>query len=221
VGISVQSSLFDGAVHVAANASALAVLAAGGSMVLKGDMTSGQLASFMMYSLFVAGSSGALSETYRELMKSLAAAERVFNVIYTEPEMNEGEINTFDANSASIEMRNVSFNYPTRPDIAVLKDCNLLIEPGMHVALVGASGSGKSTLAALISRTYDVDEGSIAIAGIDVKDYTYGALRGAVGVVEQEPLLFTGTIGENIAMGACNDQSVNESDIEEAARGTK
>ncbi len=195
-----QSSLFDGGVHVAANASALAVLAAGGKLVLEGAMTSGELASFMMYSLFVAGSTAGLSSTYGEVMKSMAAATRVFQVIDQVPEMEEGDI--LDFRNADIEFDDVHFAYSTRPDVQVLKGCTLKIPAGTHIALVGASGSGKSTLASLINRTYDADKGSVRVGGSDVRRYTYGALRGGIGVVSQSPVLFTGSVRDNISYGA-------------------
>ena len=176
---------FDGSVHVAANGAVLCVLGYGGTMVLDGAITAGDLTGFLMYSLLMAGNISSLSSTYAEMMKSVAAAGRVFQIVDREPlippnfdakniVLSDGtadsernpEENGIDGSSTAlknhqlgIEFRNVSFAYPSRPgadSYVIGPGMSLKIEPGEVIAIVGGSGSGKSTLAALLTRLYDV-----------------------------------------------------------------
>jgi len=106
----------------------------------------------------------------------------------------------------SIEFRNVSFVYPSRPDVPVLQNFNLTIEPGEFVGIVGQSGSGKSTLVLLVTRMYDPQVGDVFVDGVNVKDWNVSALRGAFGLVQQEPALFADSIGYNIGYGVASDE---------------
>ena len=98
-------------------------------------------------------------------------------------------------------MKNVSFRYPTRPEMEVCKDYSLVIEPGTTVALVGPSGSGKSTIMNLLLRNYDPLEGSVLMDGVDIRDVNVRWLRAQIGYVGQEPVLFSGSISDNIQRG--------------------
>ena len=100
-----------------------------------------------------------------------------------------------------IELKNVSFRYPTRPEMEVCKDYSLVIEPGTTVALVGPSGSGKSTIMNLLLRNYDPLEGSVLMDGVDIRDVNVRWLRAQIGYVGQEPVLFSGSISDNIQRG--------------------
>jgi ABC-type multidrug transport system fused ATPase/permease subunit len=132
---------------------------------------------------------------------ALTAAERVFEVLDTAPEIPEapGSI-TLPHIEGRIEFRNVSFSY--EPGKPVLQDINFVAEEGEVVGLVGPSGAGKSTLVQLLSRFYDVEAGQIFVDGHDVRDLCLRSLRQQIGVVLQEPFLFHGTVAENIAYGA-------------------
>jgi ABC-type multidrug transport system fused ATPase/permease subunit len=165
---------FDGLVHVAANAAILGVLGYGGGMVISGEITAGELASFLMYSMFVAGNVSSLSSVYADMMRAVGASGRVFAVIDRMPRMSppvcgaESSASWVEAESASqsaaanvpalsVEFQNVDFAYPLRPDMPVLgPGFSLHVEKGEVLALVGGSGSGKSTVAALLTRLYDV-----------------------------------------------------------------
>jgi len=106
--------------------------------------------------------------------------------------------------NGAIELRNVSFTYPSRPDHPVLNDLSLKCEPGRLTAIVGLSGSGKSTIASLITRFYDPQNGSITIDGKNIKDLDVGVLRGHISLVQQEPSLLDRSILENVALGLVN-----------------
>ena len=210
---------FDGAVHVAANGAVLLVLGYGGTLVLGGEMSPGDLTGFLMYSLLMAGNVSGLSTTYAEVMKSLAAAGRVFEIMDRVPSIpssldnkSECEEVSSDEKATAIERRhhhepksirfeNVRFAYPQRADVPVLTDFELDIKAGENMALVGGSGSGKSTVALLLSRLYDLDSGIIRVDGSDIMSMEPSALRSQIGVVSQDPLLFSGTIAENIWYG--------------------
>jgi len=235
---------FDGAVHVAANGAVLCVLGYGGGMVLSGDITAGDLTGFLMYSLLMAGNISSLSSTYADMMKSVAAAGRVFSVIERVPMIpstlcHEEETSTKDittdlagtkatqyaplhSRKLPIEFQNLTFAYPTRPDAAVIgPKFSLKIRAGEVMALVGGSGSGKSTIAALLTRLYDIspsEDGTtsaILIDGHDIRDLDPSTLRECVGIVSQEPLLFSTTIEENIRYGKL---SASDEEVREAAR---
>ncbi|KAJ2557345.1 hypothetical protein EV175_001403, partial [Coemansia sp. RSA 1933] len=106
-----------------------------------------------------------------------------------------------------IEFKNVSFRYPSRPDVQILKGFNLDIKPGQKVALVGESGCGKSTTIGLIERFYDPEGGSVLIDGVDIKEYNIGSLRQRIGIVTQEPVLFSTSIRQNIKWGAIDPEN--------------
>lgn len=231
---------FDGTVHVAANAAILGVLGYGGTMVLSGVMTAGDLAGFLMYSLLMAGNVSSLSTTYAETMKAVAASARIFSIIDRVPMIppafqvenevlhfggpdKESDTPTRVSNSQTViplpvEFRNVQFAYPSRSDTPVLKGFSLKINPGEVVAIVGSSGSGKSTVASLLTRLYDVDDesnGAVMVGGEDIRAMDPKWLRERIGVVAQEPLLFAESIAENIRYG---NQSATDKEVEEAAR---
>ena len=118
------------------------------------------------------------------------------------PEKIEGEVS----------FENVNFSYPSRPDVPVLKDLTLTFPAGKTIALVGASGSGKSTVTSLIERFYDVQEGAVKLDGVDVKKLNLKWLRSQIGLVSQEPVLFSTTVKENVAYGLINTPYEDTSD---------
>ena len=210
---------FDGLVHVAANGAVLLVMGYGGTLVLGGELTPGELTGFLMYSLLMAGNVSSLSGTYTEIIKSIAATGRVFDIIDRVPQIpsylhkKTTESTTDEANgfnpfvqgdnkgSISIKFDRVKFAYPMRSDVPVLADFTLDIMAGENIALVGGSGSGKSTCASLLARLYNLDEGSIYLNDQDIIDIDPAIVREQIGVVAQEPLLFFGSILENIRYG--------------------
>ncbi len=173
--------------------------------------------TFLMLSLFVAGSLGGLPEQIASIQRALGSTDRVFELI-------DGTIEDIDvvspatastATKGEIEFRNVSFNYPSRPDFTVLHDISFTARPGETVALVGSSGSGKSTIASLILRFYDPASGSVLIDGKDSRDMSLTELRKKIALVPQDVILFAGTIRDNIAYGKTD---ATDAEVEEAAR---
>ncbi|WP_301859852.1 lipid A export permease/ATP-binding protein MsbA [uncultured Megasphaera sp.] len=172
----------------------------GGMSVIRGEMTAGALIAFLIYAINLANPVRRISEIYGEIQKSLAAADRVFETLDTEPDVKEKEhALTLPPVQGHIEFHHVSFAYDE--EHPALKDFNLSIQPGEVVALVGPSGAGKSTVANLLPRFYDVTGGSLTIDGIDVRDVTFSSLRQQIGLVPQETMLFNATIRENILYG--------------------
>jgi ATP-binding cassette subfamily B protein len=141
-----------------------------------------------------------LGEMNHRVQHALTAAERVFEVLDTKPEIPEAEGSVkLDRIAGSVEFRHVSFSY--EPGKPVLHDVSFVVEPGDVVGLVGPSGAGKSTLVQLLSRFYEVEEGEVLIDGHDLRQLSLRSLRQQIGVVLQEPFLFHGTVADNIAYG--------------------
>lgn len=141
-----------------------------------------------------------------------AAAARIYSVIDRVPEIdtasNSGATLNRGTTAGRIEFKAVTFAYPSRPNQNILQGLNLTIEPGERVAFVGESGCGKSTILQLLQRFYDPQSGSVEIDGVSLKDYNLTSLRNAFGVVAQEPVLFSLTVAENIALGTITDAFV-------------
>ncbi len=173
--------------------------------------------TFMMLSLFVAGSLGGLPEQIASIQRALGATDRVFELIDGEVENIEflKENTPAKQTKGEIEFSSVSFNYPSRPDFKVLQDISFKAEAGQTVALVGSSGSGKTTIASLILRFYDPINGSILIDGLDSRSISLTELRKQIALVPQDVILFAGTIRDNIAYGKPN---ATDLEVEEAAR---
>ncbi|MBX2800602.1 MAG: ATP-binding cassette domain-containing protein [Myxococcales bacterium] len=173
----------------------------GGRMVATGDLSMGALTAFLLYTLTVAFSLGALSGLYGDFMRAIGASRRVFQLIDQQPELEGSAFTRLPKVDGHIELRHVTFAYPTRPDVDVLSDLDVTIEPGRVVALVGPSGSGKSTVAALLARFYDPQQGAIRLDGTPLTQLDPRWLRTQIGAVSQEPVLFATTIADNIRYG--------------------
>lgn len=172
----------------------------GGREVLDGRLSAGELIAFLIYGLTVAGSFAGLINLYSQFQEALGATKRVFQILDTASDIQDSPAAKDLAHVAGgISMRDLSFSYEEGNE--VLSGVNLDINAGEIIALVGPSGAGKSTLFNLIPRFYDPDAGAIAIDGHDIRDLTQRSLRGHIGVVPQETLLFGGSIRENILYG--------------------
>ncbi|MCR8914266.1 ATP-binding cassette domain-containing protein [Marinobacter panjinensis] len=173
----------------------------GGLDVISGRTSPGELAAFVFYSLLVGLAAGAISEVIGELQRAAGAAARIFELLQTPSEIPM-QITASRALPekirGDIEFNNLSFSYPSRPDIQVLKDLSLSIRAGETVALVGPSGAGKSTLFDLLLRFYDPDTGQILIDDTDSRQVALDDLRRCFALVPQNPALFHGTIADNI-----------------------
>jgi len=170
---------------------------------LSKSMTIGQLIQFLFYAVLVAGGVGALSETWGDLQRAAGATERLSELLHAEPEIKAPAHPLALAEPArgAVSFRNVTFRYPSRPEMAALTDFCLDITPGEAVALVGPSGAGKSTVFQLLLRFYAVQSGTISFDGIDTARVDPVALRRKIGVVAQDPVIFSGTLAENIRYG--------------------
>ncbi|KAI9306166.1 P-loop containing nucleoside triphosphate hydrolase protein [Cunninghamella echinulata] len=202
------SGAFFGGAGLSGNLAILAVLWYGGSLVMENAITIGELTSFMLYTAYVGSSLGGLTSFYSEIMKGMGAAERLFELL----DRKSGKI--LEKVVGKITFDQVSFVYPTRDQNPIFKNLSLSVEPGTKIAVVGSSGSGKSTLGSLLLRYYDPDQGNIYVDGTNLKDLNLHWWREQVGVVSQEPILFQGTIAENIAYG-CEHATIDQ--IKEAA----
>ena len=165
-------------------------------------LTSGDLIKFVLYSVFIGGSISGLADLYSQLQKAIGATENLLDILEEKPEEVLKETHKKpECCHGEVEFRNVSFSYPSRSEIPVLKNISFKIKKGQQVAMVGPSGSGKTTISALLLRFYDPDSGEILIDGRNTKDYDLTELRSHMAIVPQEVLLFGGTIRENIAYG--------------------
>ena len=190
------------------------VLAFGGIMVIHGTLGVGAILAFNAYLLMLQAPFMMLGQLVMMGQRAKASAERIFEILDEHPEVVErpGAYDLVDVGGA-LDFDHVRFGYG--PDLEVLRDFDLHIEAGETVALVGRTGSGKSTVARLATRFYDVNEGAVRIDGHDVRDVTMSSLRQNVGVVLDEPFLFSVTVGENIAYGVPH---ASRDEIEAAAR---
>ena len=201
------------------SATIIAILWFGGRLVLgaNSEMTPQEFFGYIGLFYLVLNPAKAISTAYYDIQKGTASAERIFKVIETKNTIidkdNAHKKKTFNT---AITFENISFKY--KRDF-VLKNFSLSLQKGQTVALVGQSGSGKSTLANLITRFYDVNTGSIKIDGMDIKDITQKSLRGLMGIVTQESILFNDTVKNNISLGvtnATNEQVIGASKIANA-----
>lgn len=182
----------------------LALLYVGGGMVQSGGISIGDLTSFLMYTAYAGSSMFGLSSFYSELMKGVGAASRLFELQDRQPKISPTVGSRVDTARGPIKFENVGFSYPTRPAVAIFKDLDFEIPQGSNVAVVGPSGGGKSTIASLLLRFYTPTHGKIIINGTDITTMNAKSLRRKIGIVAQEPVLFSGTISENISYGKPN-----------------
>jgi len=191
----------------------VAVLWQGGRLVLDGSLTPGALVSFLLYAMYVAGAVGSLASLFGAYQEAVGAARRVFDLLEAESSVQDPITPARLARPVrgEVVMENVVFNYnPALPE--VLQGVSLRIAAGEVVALVGPSGAGKTTIASLLPRFWDVTGGRITFDGIDIRQLSLAELRGAIGIVPQEPTLFSGTIHENIAYAAIGEDGSTPAD---------
>jgi subfamily B ATP-binding cassette protein MsbA len=176
-----------------------AVVWYGGMSVISGGRTQGQFMAFMMAMFLLYQPFRSLAKTYAVIQQGITGAERIFEVLDSEPEIrNAPDAKPAQGFSEAIQFHNVSFGYARK---LVLKNINLKVRAGEMVAVVGVSGVGKSTLADLVPRFYDVASGKITLDGVDIRDLTLESLRAQMGMVTQHTFLFNDTVRNNIAYG--------------------
>jgi len=189
----------------------------GGRLVASGEISTGDLFRFFMLSALMAGSAGGLAETYAQLQKSIGATEHLLDIMEATPEIPKPIAlkAKVAAPKGSIRFSNVSFEYPSRKGVLVLKDFNLEIPEGKTTALVGRSGAGKSTIAYLLLRFYQPQSGLIYWGEVPVEQMELLIYRSFIGYVPQEVMLFSGSIAENIRYGSVH---ASKDEVEQAAR---
>jgi subfamily B ATP-binding cassette protein MsbA len=207
---------FFGVVGFVAFASVVAVLWQGGAQVLAGKLTAGALVAFLFYALTVAAAVGALASLFGNFQEAIGATTRVFELLDTAPTVADppSPVSLARPVRGAVTLEQVSFAYGEEAS-PVLREVTLRIAPGEIVALVGRSGAGKTTLASLVPRFWDVTDGRITLDGHDVRTLALADLRAAIGIVPQEPTLFSGTIRENLAYAA---PDASDAEVERAAR---
>jgi ATP-binding cassette, subfamily B, bacterial MsbA len=195
------------------------VLWQGGLLVLEGQLTPGELVQFLLYTITIAAAIGALASFFSSYQEAVGAAERVFEILEMSPAIADPDSPRTLAAPArgSVAFEGVSFRYQRDPSLPwTLEGIDLHCAPGEVLALVGPSGGGKTTLVSLLPRFWDVDRGRVLLDGIDVRELRLADLRGAIGIVPQDPALFSGTIRENIAYAR---PGAGDAEVEAAARG--
>ena len=188
----------------------------GGLEVINGNLTSGALIAFLIYVVNLSNPVRRLSNVYANIQRAIAAAQRVFEVLDTQPEIRElPSAIKLPRIEGQVEFKDIDFAYQSGG--LVLSQLSLIARPGEMVAIVGPSGAGKTTIANLIPRFYDPVGGSILIDGIDIRQTTLSSLREQIGVVPQETTLFNGTVYENILYGDLNATPAEVQTAAEAA----
>ncbi len=203
-----STRLFDGLMY-------LVVILAGGLFLVYGTITPGDLVAYVLYVSTLIATIRRIVEFAEQFQRGMTGIERFAEIMDTPIAIADApDARELQVTQGGIELRDVSFEYPDDHN-KVLRHVNLTIHPGESLALVGPSGGGKTTLCNLIPRFYDVTGGSILIDGQDVRSVTLHSLRSAIGVVQQDVYLFSGTVAENIAYGR---PGATRAEVEEAAR---
>ncbi|HNH35415.1 MAG TPA: ABC transporter transmembrane domain-containing protein [Rhodocyclaceae bacterium] len=196
------------------------VLWVGARQVHAGTLTGGELASFVLYAVLVAGGVGTLAEVWGDVMRAAGAAERLLELLHAEPAIREPATPLAPAlpAQAAIRFDHAAFSYPARPQVRALDDVCLDVAPAESVALVGPSGAGKTSLFQLLLRYYDVTAGRILINGQDIRELRLHDLRGGIAIVPQDPVIFSADALENIRYGRA---TATDAEVLAAARAAR
>ncbi len=211
-------SIYSPAMMFVGSLGTVLILWYGAGEVRREHMTVGELVMFLGYLALFYVPINQIHSVNHMLQHALAASDRVFEILDTPPDVRDrpGAVQPVPRLSGEVVFDRVGFHY--RPDVPVLRELSLTVKPGEHIALVGPSGAGKSTMLKLLMRFYDVIEGAVLIDGYDVRDLPLSFVRSQIGLVQQEPFLFNGTVRENILYG---DLSADQARIEDAARAAR
>ncbi|MDD5300205.1 MAG: ABC transporter transmembrane domain-containing protein [Gallionella sp.] len=196
------------------------VLWIGANQVHAGNMTGGQLASFVLYAALVAGGVGTMAEVWGDVMRAAGATERLLELLHARTAIAETAAPQTlpQPEQAALRFEHVTFRYPARPQTAALDDITLDIAPGENVALVGPSGAGKTTLFQLLLRFYDVEDGCIRLNGQDIRQLSLHDLRDKIAIVPQDPVIFSANALENIRYGR---PAASDAEVMAAARAAQ
>ncbi|EGU4187683.1 ABC transporter ATP-binding protein/permease [Vibrio parahaemolyticus] len=190
----------------------------GGSDVIHGKMSAGDLAAFVFYAIMVASSTATISEVMGELQRAAGATERLIEILQVESDIKapSNHLPVRSDMSAEVSFKSVNFNYPSRPNQPAVKGLNLTAEQGKVLALVGPSGAGKTTLFELLQRFYDPQQGQVLFGGEDIRQFDPNELRRQMALVPQQPALFSHDVFHNIRYG--NPEVTDEQVIEAAKK---
>jgi ATP-binding cassette subfamily B protein len=196
------------------------VLWAGARHVLAGTLDAGVLGQFVLYAIFAAGSVAGLSEVWGDVLRAAGAMERIGELLAERAEVvaPAQPLALPSPMRGALQFDDVTFHYPTRPNTAALEGFTLNVQPGETVALVGPSGAGKSTVFALLLRFYDPQSGSVKLDGLDLRALALPDLRGAIALVPQETIIFSGSAADNIRFGR---QDASEAEVIDAAKAAE
>ena len=188
--------------------------------VMSGTMTGGTLSQFVLYAVFAASSLGQLSEVWGEVQSAAGAAERISELLDEKPAVQSTPNATsfIKVVAGEVTFKNVNFHYPARPERDILKGVGFTAKPGTVTAIVGPSGAGKTTLFSLLQRFHDAQSGTISIDGENIEGLDLKALRDVIATVPQDPVIFSGTMAENILFGRPN---ATDAEIEAAAKAAR
>jgi len=192
------------------------VLWIGARSVLAGEMTGGELGQFVLYAMFVAMSAAMLSDVWGELQRAAGAMERIVELLEVEPQIRapEDPVELPDTREGRIRFEEVSFSYPSRPDTFAMDGFSLDIQAGEKIAFVGPSGAGKTTTFQLLMRFYDPQTGRVVVDGVDIKTARPEDVRGRIGIVPQETVIFGASARDNIRFGR---PDATDAEVEAAA----
>jgi ATP-binding cassette subfamily B protein len=196
------------------------VLWAGARHVLAGTLDAGVLGQFVLYAIFAAGSVAGLSEVWGDVLRAAGAMERIGELLAERAEVvaPAQPLALPSPMRGALQFDDVTFHYPTRPNTAALEGFTLNVQPGETVALVGPSGAGKSTVFALLLRFYDPQSGSVKLDGLDLRALALPDLRGAIALVPQETIIFSGSAADNIRFGR---EDASDAEVVEAAKAAE
>ncbi|TFK44954.1 P-loop containing nucleoside triphosphate hydrolase protein [Crucibulum laeve] len=212
----IASGIFFGTTGWSGNITLLGLLGYGGTLVSRGEITVGDLTSLLLYTVYVGNGLQMLTSFFSSIMRGIGAGTRVFEVIDRTPAIPHAEGHDVPMDRRGIiKFEKIQFEYPSRKGVEILKDFSLEMKVGESVVIVGESGGGKSSIHSLLLRYYDPVQGKITFDGQDIREFSTTSWRKIIGVVPQDPVLFTGTIASNIAFGR---PGATRGEIESAAR---
>jgi len=198
-----QRSFLFAAVILLTFAAISVMLWVGGMDVLSGNMSGGELGAFIFYAIMVAMSVATVAEVYGELQRAAGSATRLLELLALKSAITspDAPLSLPSESKVAIHFDNLDFYYPSRPDVAALKNINLTIEHGQTIALVGPSGAGKTTMFEMLQRFYDPQQGHITLNGASIEQLSLNDLRDVMGMVPQQPVLFSSDVMHNIGYG--------------------
>ena len=191
-----------------------------GGLHLAGEMSGGTLVQFLIYAILAASSLGQLSEVWGELQQAAGAAERISELLDEKPRISSpaNPQNLPQPLKGEVAFGHVDFTYAGNPKAPVLRDISFTAKPGEVIAIVGPSGAGKTTLYALLQRFQVPDSGTVTLDGVDIAKFSLQDLRGTIATVPQDPVIFSGTIADNIRLGR---PEASDGEVKAAAKAAR